>query len=253
MTKEKHDDEDENNSLTEYTPKLQVCKSSIMYFDNNWTDKNEKLLMRWAEKAAGYRWLHNMARINFKKTHDYLSYPTIILSSITGVGGFAVLNPSSSNNISESSKKNILLIQYIFAFMNVISGIITSISKFNNSLQLSEAHSTMCIQYSKFYRNIDMELSLEKVNRVNAIKFVAKCRQEYDRLLSEAPDIPYRCILAFNKSFQEKEIKPDVCNGLNFMNNIHSNTGQNFDDKIIYGINKWFLKSKKPSSNDNNI
>jgi hypothetical protein len=256
--KEKHDNDNDNdndnddNSLTEYTPKLQKFESSIMDCDNNWTDKNERLLMRWAEKAAGYRWLHNMARINFKKTHDYLSYPTIILSSITGVGGFAVLNPSSSNDISEPNKQKILLIQYIFAFMNVISGIITSISKFNNSLQLSEAHSTMCIQYSKFYRNIDMELSLEKTNRVNAIKFVAKCRQEYDRLLSEAPDIPYRCILAFNKDFPNKEIKPDVCNGLNFMNNINSNQGQKFDDTIINNINKWFLKSKNNSSNDNN-
>ena len=87
MAKDKYDDDEDNNSLTEYTHKLQKYDSSIMDYENNWTDKNEKLLMRWAEKAAGYEWLHNMARINFKKTHDYLSYPTIILSSITGVGG----------------------------------------------------------------------------------------------------------------------------------------------------------------------
>lgn len=185
---------------------------------NSWTDKQEKLLIKWAEKAAGHRWLHNMARMKFKRFHDYLSYPTIILSSITGVGGFAVLNPSSSSTeMSSSSKLNILLIQYLFAFMNVMTGIINSIAKFNNSQQLSEQHSAMCVQYSKFYRNIDMELSLEKNNRVNAIKFVAKCRQEYDRLLSEAPDIPYECIRLFNESFPDKEIKPDVCNGLNII------------------------------------
>lgn len=243
------DEENCSNSSTNPTPKNAKRTTSVNNTsdDNNWTDKNEQLLMKWAEKAAGYRWLHNMARINFKKTHDYLSYPTIVLSSITGVGGFAVLNPSGSENTSESSKQNILMIQYLFAFMNVIGGIITSISKFNNSLQLSEAHSAMCIQYSKFYRNIDMELSLEKENRVNAIKFVAKCRQEYDRLLSEAPDIPYNCILAFNKDFPDKEVKPDVCNGLNFMhnpNNGGNGTGtirNSLEDKV----NSWFLKSKK--------
>jgi len=266
MTNEKHvqivdEDDNNSNSSSDQGPKVRKYSSAIMDENNNWTEKNEQLLMKWAEKAAGYRWLHNMARIDFKKTHDYLSYPTIILSSITGVGGFAVLNPSGSDNTSESSKQNILMIQYIFAFMNVIGGIITSISKFNNSLQLSEAHSAMCIQYSKFYRNIDMELSLEKENRVNAIKFVAKCRQEYDRLLSEAPDIPYNCILAFNKDFAEKEVKPDVCNGLNFMHNTNNNntninvttSRQSLDGKLNDNVNSWFLKSKKYAKNDNKI
>ena len=36
-------------------------------------------------------------------------------------------------------------------------------------------HILQCAFNIKFYRNIDMELSLEKANRVNAIKFVAKC------------------------------------------------------------------------------
>lgn len=211
------DDVDVDDDVQKSKSKLKSYQHQQTDNINSWTDKQEKLLIKWAEKAAGYRWLHNMARMKLKRYHDYLSYPTIILSSITGVGGFAVLNPSGSTEMSASNKLNILLIQYLFAFMNVISGIINSIAKFNNSLQLSEAHSALCVQYSKFYRNIDMELSLEKNNRVNAVKFVAKCRQEYDRLLSEAPDIPYDCIKLFNESFPDKEIKPDVCNGLNII------------------------------------
>ena len=216
-------------------------------FNNQWTDKQEKLLMKWGEKAAGYRWLHNMARIKFKKQHDYLSYPTIILSSITGVGGFAVLNPSSSGETSTSNKQNILIIQYLFALMNVVGGMINSIAKFNNSLQLSEAHSAMCIQYSKFYRNIDMELSLEKNNRVNAVKFVAKCRQEYDRLLSEAPDIPYECIKNFNTAFPERETKPDVCNGLNI---IPCPSPADLSQQNVRKLNKWVARSKKGNITD---
>ena len=59
-----------------------------------WCDKQEKLLVKWAEKAAGYRWLHNHARLYYKKQNDRLSYPSIIIASLTGVGGFAVLNPN---------------------------------------------------------------------------------------------------------------------------------------------------------------
>jgi hypothetical protein len=231
-------DESDDAYYPKFKKKLQTHYSQS--YDNNiWTEKQEKLLIKWAEKAAGYRWLHNTARMKFKRFHDYLSYPTIILSSITGVGGFAVLNPSASTEVSASNQMKILIIQYLFAFMNVISGIINSIAKFNNSMQLSEAHSSLCVQYSKFYRNIDMELSLEKNNRVNAVKFVAKCRVEYDRMLSESPDIPYDCIQLFNKSFPDKEIKPDVCNGLNIISCAHTPRSDAFK------MDSWVKKAKK--------
>lgn len=183
----------------------------------SWCPKQESLLKRWGEKAAGYRWLHNHARLKFKKQHDYLSYPSIIIASITGVGGFAVLNPSGSDNVDDSTKTKIMIVQYVFAFLNVLGGILTSISKFGQCQRLSENHSVMCIQYSKFYRSIDMELSLDVQHRANVVEFVSKCREEYDKLLDEAPDIPADSIKAFNTEFPDRDNKPDVCNGLNII------------------------------------
>jgi hypothetical protein len=179
-----------------------------------WCEKQEKLLVRWAEKAAGYRWLHNHARLYYKQQHDYLSYPSIIIASITGVGGFAVLNPSGGDDIDSDMAIRIMVVQYFFAFLNVIGGILTSISKFGESANLEVAHSAMCKQYSKYYRNIDMEISLDVSHRVNIMTLIKKCRQEYDRFLDEAPDIPSISIKAFNEAFPNKENKPDVCNGL---------------------------------------
>ena len=182
-----------------------------------WCPRQEQLLIRWAEKAAGYRWLHNHSRLHFKRIDNYLSYPSIVISSITGVGGFAVLNPSGNADVSSDTKSKIMIVQYMFAFLNVIGGILTSISKFSQSSQLSQAHSAMCVQYSKFYRNIDMELSLDVQHRGDVVDFVNKCREEYDRLLDDAPDIPANAILAFNLDFPDKENKPDVCNGLSIL------------------------------------
>jgi len=182
-----------------------------------WCEKQEKLLVRWAEKAAGYRWLHNHARLYYKKQHDYLSYPSIVIASITGVGGFAVLNPSGNDDVDSDTKTKIMIVQYVFAFLNVLGGILTSISKFSQSSQLAEANSAMCVQYSKFYRNIDMELSLDVLHREDVVEFVQKARQEYDRLLDDAPDIPAISIQAFNMEFPDKENKPDVCNGLSII------------------------------------
>ena len=162
-----------------------------------WCEKQEKLLIKWAEKAAGYRWLHNHARLFYKKQNDWLSYPSIIIASITGVGGFAVLNPSGNEDVSQDTKNNIMIIQYFFAFLNVLGGILTSISKFSQSLPLSEAHSAMCVQWSKFYRSIDMEISLDVKHRSEVVEFLMKSREEYDKLLDDAPDIPAISIQAF--------------------------------------------------------
>jgi hypothetical protein len=184
---------------------------------HHWCDKQEKLLKSWAERAAGYRWLHNHARLHYKRQNDYLSYPSIVIASITGVGGFAVLNPSGNEDLDPATRNKIMIIQYFFAFLNVLAGILTSIGKFSDSGRLAETHSAMCVQYSKFYRNIDMELSLDEGDRTCVLDFVKKCREEYDRLLDEAPDIPAISIQAFNLEFPDKQNKPDVCNGLSII------------------------------------
>ena len=210
--------------------------------NTHWCEREERLLRRWAERAAGYRWLHNHARMHYKWLTDALTYPCIIISSITGVGGFAVLNPSD-DNVSPEMKRNIIIFQYTFAFLNVVVGILTSISKFNNSSTMMEAHSLMSIQYSKFYRNIDMELSLDIEHRTDAIDFVQKQRVEYDRLLDEAPDIPYKTICEFNKKFPDKENKPDVCNGLNVIDQ----STYNSDASVKNALHRWLSRTKRKS------
>ena len=182
-----------------------------------WCEKQEKLLIKWAEKAAGYRWLHNHARLFYKKQNDWLAYPSIVIASITGVGGFAVLNPSGNDGISDDTKNKIMIVQYFFAFLNVLGGILTSISKFSQSLSLSEAHSAQCVQWSKLYRSIDMELSLDVKHRDDVVEFIMKCREDYDKLLDDSPDIPAITIQAFLVQFPDKENKPDVCNGLSIV------------------------------------
>lgn len=188
--------------------------------NKHWCKKQEMLLQKWSEKAAGYRWLHTNARLYFSRRNDYLAYPSIIISSITGVGGFAVLNPNGHEDMGEKTKKFIIAMQYVFAFLNVMGGILSSLSKFSQYSNLTAAHSTMCVQWSKLYRAIDMELSLDTKHRADAIEFVMKIREDYDRLLSESPDIPQSSIIAFHKAFPTRANKPDVCNGLSIIDSV---------------------------------
>ena len=125
--------------------------------------------------------------------------------------------------------------------MNVVAGILTSISKFNNSSRMMESHSVMCVQYSKFYRNIDMELSLETKYREDVLEFVNKVRLEYDRLLDDAPDIPSHTIEAFNETFPDKENKPDVCNGLSIISQDMTKSDEIRTSNVV---KKWILRQK---------
>ena len=62
-----------------------------------------------------------------------------------------------------------------------------------------------------------MEISLDIRHRSDVVEFIMKSREEYDRLLDEAPDIPAFSIQAFMVQFPDKENKPDVCNGLSIV------------------------------------
>lgn len=186
--------------------------------ESGWCPKQEKLLQRWGEKAAGYRWLHNHARLHFKRQNDRLSYPSIIISSITGVGGFAVLGPTDHERDPETQQK-IVILQYFFAFLNVVGGILNSIAKFSQSSYLAEQHALFANNYSKFYRAIDMELSIDRGNRPPMLEYVKKMRDNYDKLLDDAPQIPAVSIAAFNERFKEEKgmARPDICNGLSII------------------------------------
>jgi len=142
-----------------------------------------------------------------------MSYPSIIIASITGVGGFAVINPTSTEEVPEHAR----FFQVVFATLNVLGGVLNSIGKFSQSASLAEKHSEMSTAWSKLYRAIDMELSLDPKHREkdNITDLVRQFRQEYDRLLEEAPDIPSCSIIAYQKKFKDDErAKPDVVNGL---------------------------------------
>ena len=179
----------------------------------DWDHRSEDLLKEWKQKASGYRWLHTHARIHYKSVSDWMSYPSIIIASITGVGGFAVINPTSTDELPEHAR----FFQVVFATLNVLGGILNSIGKFSQSASLAEKHSEMSTAWSKLYRAIDMELSLDPKHREkdNITDLVRQFRQEYDRLLEEAPDIPSCSIIAYQKKFKDDErAKPDVVNGL---------------------------------------
>ena len=85
----------------------------------------------------------------------------------------------------------------------------------NNFVEESERHQQAAIQYAKFYRSLNMELSMNRSDRQEfGIDFCKISKAEYDRLLVSSPEIPVSVVEDFNRTFTHICNKPDVANGL---------------------------------------
>jgi hypothetical protein len=91
---------------------------------------------------------------------------------------------------------------------------LTTVAQFLRVSELLEGHRAAAIAYSKFSRNISVELSLPRDERtMGGTEFVNSCRNELDRLIEQTPNIPLEIIRQFGKRFEDTEfMKPEILN-----------------------------------------
>ena len=73
---------------------------------------------------------------------------------------------------------------------NLFSAIIIAINSKLKLAQLSEAHKILSTDWDKFSRNLKLELSKNRNERVDCNTFMKSSQQEYDNLKANSPDIP---------------------------------------------------------------
>ena len=55
-----------------------------------WHDQQEKILKKWSEMGASYRYLHDRSYAYYNKQNFRFALPVIVLSTITGTANFAL-------------------------------------------------------------------------------------------------------------------------------------------------------------------
>ena len=100
------------------------------------------------------------------------------------------------------------------AVLNLTAGLLTTVAQFLRVSELLEGHRAAAISYSKFSRNISVELSLPREDRSKGgTEFVNMCRVELDRLIEQSPNIPIGIIKQFGKKFANSTfMKPEILN-----------------------------------------
>ena len=172
-----------------------------------WTLEQEELLAEWAEKAACYRWLHHHSEKRYRCRNFAFTIPVIILSTLTGTANFAM-----DSFVPQEQKK---MAMGIVGGFNILAGIMSTLQNFLRYAELMEGHRSSSVSWSKFSRNIAVELALDEKRRKPAGDFLKICRAEFDRLIEQSPSIDDKIIISFDSVFKGNDIiRPEICNGL---------------------------------------
>ena len=172
-----------------------------------WTKELEELLAEWSDKATCYRWLHSRSEKSYRMKNYLFTIPVIILSTLTGTANFAM-----DSFVPDNQKQ---LAMACVGSVNIFAGILSTLQNFFRYAELTESHRSSEVSWSKFGRDISIELALDPNRRKPALDFLKVCRAEYDRLIEQSPTIDDKIINMFKKTFKNAKInKPDICNGL---------------------------------------
>jgi hypothetical protein len=164
-------------------------------FVPEWHQQQELILKRWSEIGSSYRYLHDKAFHKFNSQNLWFALPVIVISTITGTANFA------QGSFPDAWKTYVPL---GIGFLNLSAGLITTISQFLRVSELLEGHRAASLAYSKFSRNISVELSLPvKERTANGSEFLNACRAELDRLVEQSPNIPEQIVNDFMKRFPD--------------------------------------------------
>ena len=116
-----------------------------------WHGQQENILKKWSEIGSSYRFMHDRAFLYYEKQNFRFALPVIVISTITGTANFA------QASFPESWQSYVPLFA---GFLNLSAGLITTVAQFLRVSELLEGHRAASIAYSKFSRNISVELSL---------------------------------------------------------------------------------------------
>jgi ligand-binding sensor protein len=186
---------------------MDIKKKEKPHPHDKWTREQEELLASWSEKATCYRWLHSRSEKLYRRRNYTFTIPVIILSTLTGTANFAM-----DSFVPPENKKTAMA---AVGGVNIFAGILSTLQNFLRYAELMESHRLSELQWSKFARNIQVELALEPKRRKSAHDFLKISRAEYDRLIEQSPSIDDSIIQQFKHAFKNIQIdKPDACNGL---------------------------------------
>ena len=152
----------------------------------DWTDAHEDILKEWKAKCFVNLWLQDKSAYYYVRLYNLLSYPVIMLSSVSSAALF-----STDNDI----------IKYFAGAMTLCSGVLTAITRQLKPGEMYQQHALTTRRYTNLLRNIDICLSLTVTMRPSPAHFLDKIGLEIENLASNQLDPPLNVIKRFERKY----------------------------------------------------
>jgi hypothetical protein len=151
-----------------------------------WTEAHEDILKEWKAKCFVNLWLQDKSAYYYVRLYNFLSYPVIMLSSVSSAALF-----SSDNHV----------LKYIAGVMTLCSGVLTAVTRQLKPGEMYQQHALTTRRYTNLLRNIDICLSLTVTMRPSPAHFLDKIGLEIENLASNQLDPPLNVIKRFERKY----------------------------------------------------
>lgn len=177
--------------------------------EQKWDDDLENLMKSWGEKAAGNKELHSQSARKWQIFSNRMYLPLMVLTTVGGV-----------SSIGSSGMNHNAYIMIGIGVMNITASILTGLVKYHRVEEKIQEHLFACKSFGSFYRTVTLELTLARDNRTPPEVFNLWAKNEYDKMLQDAPMLSDHIINDYKQRHRDDENKPDVVAD-NYVINIH--------------------------------
>lgn len=180
--------------------------------DNNeqpevsWSEQLETYFKETAEKSECLSVIHRHAERIFTRRKVALELPCIVLSAVVGFCSVGSTYMFGNNQMLSSITLGV---------GSLFVSTLQTVSSYFSWAKRAEGHRLSAIQYAKQHRFLVVELSLPRVERINASTLLKLVRSDYDRLAEVSPMLPKESTDYFESNFKKYRVsKPPEVNGL---------------------------------------
>jgi len=171
-----------------------------------WNCQLELYFKNTGEQAQCLSILHSRCEAVFSKRKVYIDLPVFI-----GSGVIAFLNAASSNIFEGQSQMSSVAL----GVGSLVVGVLNTIGSYFAWAKRAEGHRISQIQYSRLYRFLAIELTLQRDQRMSPRDLLKYTRDSYDRLQEISPQISPDILQSFGREYKKYNVsKPEGANGL---------------------------------------
>jgi hypothetical protein len=168
-----------------------------------WDDHTESLLARWAEKAAGLRWMHRHTAGSWKVLSDRLALAAIGVTAVA-----SALSLGAAGGAAEEYNQPVML---AVGVTGLLSATLQSLRKFYNAEEQAAEHTAVAKQFGSFYRYMSLQLGMPRTDRPPSDELSGYALKEYERMQADAPNLKGASVAAYVAAFEGTEAAmPDV-------------------------------------------